>query len=80
MNEFKTEMKAKKKKPTKSNQTILYSNSFTLGKEQCAERGPASRRVARGREVLMLVLPVPSFGISSKAWGCSYHVYKMEDT
>ena len=44
--------KIKKPKKSRPHQTkaILYSSSFPLGKEPCAERGLASRGSARGKE------------------------------
>lgn len=76
--------KIKKTKKSRPHQTeaILYSSSFPLGKERCAERGLASRGRARGRKILAVVPPVTGVGvgISSKAEGCSYHTYKMEGT
>ena len=39
------EWKQKKAKPTKPNQAIWYSSSFSLGKEQCAGTGRALEQV-----------------------------------
>lgn len=54
----------------KSKQAILYSNSFSLGKERGAETGPAA-----DGEVLAGAVPILSCGISSEVLGCSYHVW-----
>ena len=79
-NEVRTGMEAKKSKANQTKPSHLIFQFLQSWERTVCWDWPGTRASVSGTEVLALVLPITSGGISGQALGCCYHVRTMEDT